>query len=141
MAEKSLVTVVYEILKENHDKGVVEPIAFGSICEEICIRLNMTEDQLKPFASRLYTDMTLDGRFVIKENNTWTLREYEKYADVHIDMNSVYTEEELESDERQEDSEDELDASNGDEDSEHYEDNYEQDDVVESDEDPDDNNN
>lgn len=40
--------------------------------------------------AQFYTALTNDGRFVIKEGNTWALREHEAFADVHIDMNEAY---------------------------------------------------
>ena len=89
------------------------PISFGDLLtatgEEVGID---TEDELIKIASRFYTDLTLDGRFVIKENNTWTLREHELFANVHIDMNEVYQDDEdSEKEEGEENSEEGSDSS------------------------------
>ena len=91
MSEKSLVTTAYELMSEAYDRGDRAPKPFLELCSEICDRLGLSEEEFTRLVSRFYTDLTLDGRFVIKENNKWTLREHEKYKDVHIDMNDVYS--------------------------------------------------
>lgn len=144
MVDKSLVNVAYEILSEDYNSGNKEPKAFLQLCSEICDRIGMTEEEFMKLVSRFYTDLTLDGRFVIKENNTWTLREHELYKNVHIDMNKVYSIDEFEEDDEKkdentdEDDEDESDSY----DEEKEENNYEEDDTVESgmDDDNDENN-
>ena len=144
MVDKSLVNVAYEILSEDYNSGNKEPKPFLQLCSEICDRIGMTEEEFMKLVSRFYTDLTLDGRFVIKENNTWTLREHELYKNVHIDMNKVYSIDEFEEDDEKkdentdEDDEDECDSY----DEEKEENNYEEDDTVESgmDDDNDENN-
>lgn len=139
MAEKSLVNVAYQILSEDYNSGKQEPKKFLELCSEICDRLGMTEEEFMKVVSRFYTDLTLDGRFVIKENNTWFLREHELYKNVHIDMNKVY---DLE-DETDEDGKKDDDAEDSDSFEEKEEDNYEDGDTIESgtDDDSDDENN
>lgn len=139
MAEKSLVNVAYQILSEDYNSGKTEPKKFLELCSEICDRLGMTEEEFMKVVSRFYTDLTLDGRFVIKENNTWVLREHELYKNVHIDMNKVYDlEEENDEDGKKDDDSDDSDSFE-----EKEEDNYEDGDTIESgtDDDSDDDNN
>lgn len=140
MAETSLVNVAYEILSEDYNNGNKEPKKFLELCSEICDRLGMTEQEFMKVVSRFYTDLTLDGRFVIKENNTWVLREHELYKNVHIDMNKVY---DLEEDTDEENKKDDDDNDDIDSFEEKEEDNYEDGDVIESstDDDSDDDNN
>ena len=76
MSEKSLVTTAYELMSEAYDRGDRAPKPFLELCSEICDRLGLSEEEFTRLVSRFYTDLTLDGRFVIKENNTWTLREH-----------------------------------------------------------------
>ena len=134
MSEKSLVTTAYELMSEAYDRGDRAPKPFLELCSEICDRLGLSEEEFTRLVSRFYTDLTLDGRFVIKENNTWTLREHEKYKDVHIDMNDVYSmdeDKELEEDgEENEGEEEEKEDSN-----------YEEDDSIVTDDDDSDENN
>ncbi len=138
MTEKSLVNVAYQILSEDYNSGKTEPKKFLELCSEICDRLGMTEEEFMKVVSRFYTDLTLDGRFVIKENNTWFLREHELYKNVHIDMNKVYDFEEETDDDSKKDDVDDSDSF-----SEKEEDNYEDGDTIESgtDDDNDDDNN
>lgn len=93
MTNKSLINTAYDVLTQKYaaEGAAFTPIAFGELLTQVGAELGMeSEEQLLKIASRFYTDLTLDGRFVIKENNTWSLREHEKFADVHIDMNDVY---------------------------------------------------
>ena len=91
MSDKSLVNAAYEVLTERYEKlQKSEGMPFGELCAEISERVGMSLDEMMDHVSRFYTDMTLDGRFVIKNNNQWVLREHEKYEDVHLDMNQFY---------------------------------------------------
>lgn len=91
MAKKSLADAAYEVLTEAYNQGEKSAIPFVQICEGVCEKLEISEGEFLKIASRFYTDLTLDGRFVVKENNTWTLREHELYKNVHIDMNDAYS--------------------------------------------------
>jgi DNA-directed RNA polymerase subunit delta len=97
MAEKrSYVDVAYDVMtkaySDNGNKSVA--MKFPELLVQVGNEMGITGDkELLAIASRFYTALTMDGRFVIKENNTWVLREHEKYENVHIDMNDVYDEE------------------------------------------------
>ncbi len=139
MVEKSLVSVAYEILSEDYNNGKTDPKPFLELCSEICSRVNLTEEEFMKLVSRFYTDLTLDGRFVIKENNTWVLREHVKYKELHTDMNKAYSdlvdEDELDENDRKrtdENGEDIEDSDLSDDSDENDEDNYGSDDKVES---------
>lgn len=95
MANKSLMNIAYEVLTQayldNGNKSV--PMNFGDLLLAVGKEAGMEDErELEKIASRFYTDLTLDGRFVIKGENTWVLREHELYKDVHIDMNDAYKE-------------------------------------------------
>ena len=138
MSEKSLVTTAYELMSEAYDRGDRAPKPFLELCSEICDRLGLSEEEFTRLVSRFYTDLTLDGRFVIKENNTWTLREHEKYKDVHIDMNDVYSmDDDLEEDKKSEEDGEENEG----EEEEKEDSNYEEDDSIVTDDDDSDENN
>lgn len=94
MANLSYVDCAYSVLtkayKENGNKSI--PMAFPDLLMATGELLGNTDEKtLMEVASKFYTALTTDGRFVIKENNTWVLREHELFADVHIDMNEVYS--------------------------------------------------
>ncbi len=94
MSKTSLVQAAYEKLNSRYEAegSSFKPVAFAELLQEVGAEIGLTdENELIDRASRFYTDLTLDGRFVIKENNTWALREHEKFEDIHIDMNEVYS--------------------------------------------------
>lgn len=97
MAKKSMIETAYEIIKERNDK-----ISFQELCQEVCKRLGMTEEELGAKAGSFYTSLTLDGRLITLGNNVWDLRNRYKFEQVHIDMNDVYTEEPEDSEEGEE---------------------------------------
>ena len=112
MAEsKSLVDIAYDVLKKEYEeKNASVPMPFGELLIAVGKVLETTdENHLIDLASRFYTALTTDGRFVIKENNTWVLREHELYENVHIDMNDVYSDEPAEDELGSESEDKELD--------------------------------
>lgn len=121
---KSLVDIAYDVLRQEYEeKNSSVPMPFGELLLAVGKVLGMTdENRLIDLASRFYTALTTDGRFVIKENNTWVLREHELYENVHIDMNDVYSDEpaedELGSESEDKDLENEGDDEEDDEDNE-----------------------
>ncbi len=90
---KSLIDLAYEVLTESYSKnGENVPMGFATLLTEVGKKAGITdENRLSSICSRFYTALTTDGRFVIKENNTWVLREHELFENVHIDMNDVYS--------------------------------------------------
>ena len=89
----SYVDLAYEILLSRYTtlKDGFTPMSFNELLDKVAEKRNSTEDEKKENASRFYTALTVDGRFVIKENNTWVLKEKELYENVHIDMNGAYS--------------------------------------------------
>lgn len=115
MEKKSLVSTAYDVLTKRYDELGNQPMKFEELLLKVGEELSITkEEELIDIASRFYTDLTLDGRFVIKENNTWVLKEHELYDDIHIDMNEVYSLENYEEDEETK----EKKSEDGDEDGE-----------------------
>lgn len=95
MADKiSLVDGAYEVLEKAFDANGKKsvPMAFGDLLLAVGKEVGITDEaKLLDVASKFYTALTLDGRFAIKENNTWVLREHEKFENVNIDMNDLYS--------------------------------------------------
>ena len=91
---KSLVDLAYDVRTDIYAKEGKDfkPVAFADLLKKVGSLRGITdENELIECASHFYTELTLDGRFVIRENNTWSLREHEKYADSHIDRNDAYS--------------------------------------------------
>lgn len=112
MPKKSLVDTAYDVLTKRYAEmgKKFTPIPFSDLTLSVGEELGYESDEeLLKIASRFYTELTLDGRFVIKGNNTWVLREHELYANVHIDMNEVYSLDEYQPDEDEKKKSDEGD--------------------------------
>lgn len=128
MSKQSYVEVAYEVLTEVYDSaptvnGKKEnyALAFGELAGLVCERMGITnQDDMLKIASKFYTALTLDGRFVLREDNTWVLREHELFDTVHIDMNSVYSEDD---DDKENEDEDIDENSDRNEDSDDYDEN------------------
>ena len=93
--------IAFEFLKNNKDA-----IPFKDLWEGVKTELGYDEVMAKRKKSQFYTDLSLDGRFVSLENNTWNLKTHCKYDDVAV------KEEEYEDDaddEDEESSEEEID--------------------------------
>ena len=106
MANKiSYVDQAYEILLSRYAtmKDSFSPMPFNELLDSVAEKVKSTEEEKKENAARFYTALTVDGRFVIKENNTWVLKEKELFENVHIDMNGAYSDVENEEKELLED--------------------------------------
>ncbi len=114
---KSLVESAYDVLSRRYDeKKESVPMAFSDLLLAVGQDIGMTdENDLIEIASKFYTALTVDGRFVIRENNTWVLRDHELFSNIHIDMNAVYVDDEEEEKEESEDVEEGIEAEEGEE--------------------------
>lgn len=80
------------------------PLSFADLYSLVALELEMTEEEKASHIGALYTDLTLDGRFVALTDNTWDLRSRHTYEKVHIDVNDVYSDvEETEEDKEEQD--------------------------------------
>lgn len=102
MVRKSMLDCAYEILK-NSDK----PISFKELVELVSKELEMSKEEVDARISQFYTNLSLDGRFVVLQDNYWELRERVPFEKVHIDMNDAYNDVE-EAEEDEDDKEKEL---------------------------------
>ena len=114
MFKRSMIEVASEIL--TNKKG---SLSFNELWKKTSSMLEMSEEEKQEYVSRFYTDLSIDSRFVLLEDNFWDLRENHEFSKIHIDMNEAYSEldeeekelvgdEEIE-DESDEDSEEEED--------------------------------
>ena len=100
MENKSMLTVAYEILKNSNS-----PVEFTKLVEMVGEQLGINQETLKSKIAQFYTNLSLDGRFVVLSDNYWELRERVPFEKVHIDMNDAYidADEEEDSDEKEKD--------------------------------------
>lgn len=98
--EKSNLDVAFELVSRKKN-----PVVFSKLWEEVSQIQGLGEEEAKKRASKFYTALSLDGRFITLGDNTWDLRSRYTFDKVHIDMNEVYTDEadEVEDEDRSED--------------------------------------
>lgn len=91
--QKSMRDIAFELLSKK-----TKPVAFNKLWKEVSEILGLSEEETSNKIGTFYTHITLDGRFVLLENNTWDLRNRHKYEEIKIDMNALYIEEDDDSD-------------------------------------------
>lgn len=84
MAKISTLQCAYDYLKEQACGK-----SFNEIWEHVSNTLEIENPDEK--VSSFYTNLTLDGRFVLLKNNTWKLREQCGYNEYHIPMEKYYS--------------------------------------------------
>lgn len=124
--EKSNLDVAFELVSRKKN-----PVVFSKLWEEVSQIQGLSEEEAKKRASKFYTALSLDGRFITLGDNTWDLRSRYTFDKVHIDMNEVYSDEadEVEDEDRSEDDyfideEDEESEDEEDDDEEHSSEDY-----------------
>ena len=100
MFKRSMVEVGYELLLKKQS-----PQKFSKLWSETSEILGLDASEVENYISDFYTNLTLDERFVLLEDNTWDLRERQSFDKVHIDMNDIYSEIDEEEKELKEDEE------------------------------------
>lgn len=73
LLEESLIDLAYAILEEKKS-----PIPFLELMREIQTLLGLSEEEIKERLVQFYTDLNIDGRFLLNNDNTWGLREWYK---------------------------------------------------------------
>lgn len=71
LIEESFVDLTYALLAETH-----ETKTYPEIVEEIEKLLELSKEDMKARLVQFYTDMNIDGRFLILGENRWGLREW-----------------------------------------------------------------
>ena len=83
--QKSMKDIAFELLSKKKN-----PVAFNKLWKEVTEVLGLTDEEAASRIGTFYTHITLDGRFVLLENNTWDLRSRQKSEKWKIDMNALY---------------------------------------------------
>ncbi|MCI2068743.1 MAG: DNA-directed RNA polymerase subunit delta [Bacilli bacterium] len=133
MAE-SMLDVAFKVLTEKKAS-----MSFFDLINEVSKRLGFSEDEKKSKMSQFYTNLSIDGRFVVLADNCWDLRDRVPFEQVHIDMNEAYNDkvdddEEEEGDEEESDGDEKLKELGEDVDENATDDAYEEDDDASEDE-------
>ena len=92
---RSMLDIAYDALKNSK-----EPLSFKDLVAAVAKENGLSEEETKKKLAQFYTNLSIDGRFVVLSDNFWDLRERVPFAKAHIDMNEAYNDpEEEESDE------------------------------------------
>ena len=102
-SKRSMVDEAYNYLKElqaeakrTNPNGPIDiAIDFQSLYDEVIRRLGVKQTEAITKTGVFYTNLTLDGRFVILANYKWDLRENQK-SDVNKDIKQFYLEDDAE---------------------------------------------
>jgi DNA-directed RNA polymerase subunit delta len=85
--QKSMRDVAFELLSKKKN-----PVAFNKLWKEVAEVLGLTEEEATAKIGTFYTHITLDGRFILLQNNTWDLKSRHCESEWKIDMNELYKE-------------------------------------------------
>ncbi len=84
--ENSMCNVAYDILKEVNEK-----VSFNALWETVCHKLGIEGEDKVNLISNFYTQLTLDGRFMVLEGNYWDLRANHTFDEFAEDSYDFYT--------------------------------------------------
>lgn len=73
LAEESLIDLAYAILEESKT-----PIVFADLLKAIQNLNGLSDEEIQNRLVQFYTDMNIDGRFLLNHENAWGLREWYK---------------------------------------------------------------
>lgn len=104
MVAKSSLQVAYELLLRTKAE-----VTFDEIWDYVCEQLNYTDEQKISKKARFYTNISLDGRFVLLGDSKWDLRSNLMFDKVHIDMQAVYADAEEKDIDEDDDDEEKVD--------------------------------
>ena len=102
MKEGSMIDAAIAALEKSK-----EPLKFAELWREVKLTLDISEAEEADRIGHFYTDISLNGKFVVLADNTWDLRSRHTYDKVHIDVKYVYTDVEEDSGQDAEDIEEE----------------------------------
>lgn len=99
----SYADIAYELLKTDK-KTKTTPVLFG----EVCKLLNISEDNMMDMIGDFYTTLTTDKRFMLTEDASWDLKEFNKVSTIIDEDDDIEDEPEEEEDASEEETEDEA---------------------------------
>ena len=71
IAEKSMVDITYDLLKE---KG--EPMLYQDIMKQVATKKGFSQSETENMIAQLYTEVNIDGRFICVGRNLWGLKSW-----------------------------------------------------------------
>lgn len=81
---KSMIETAYQVLSEH--EGIMP---FVEVWEKVSSLMGFTPTQAKDNIAQLYTDLSMDGRFLNMSGNTWDLRSRHKLSESVTDTSTI----------------------------------------------------
>ncbi len=81
---KSMIETAYQVLSEQ--KGA---IPFVDLWKQVSERMGFTPSQAEDNIAQLYTDLSMDGRFLNMTGNQWDLRSRHTYSESVTDTSTI----------------------------------------------------
>ncbi|MCR6098585.1 DNA-directed RNA polymerase subunit delta [Salipaludibacillus agaradhaerens] len=88
LEETSMLQIAYELLLEEK-----KPIDYHALLKQVGDVKDMTEEQLNKRISHLYTEMSIDGRFVNIGDSRWGLRSWYPFDQTEEELSQTATKE------------------------------------------------
>ena len=111
MTSKSLTDYAFDVLSESKQESMTFQDLFKAVLEKAG-DTNLDEQEVKKLLAKLYTQLSIDGRFAILKDSTWGIRSRFSFEKTYIDTTEAYLEEEIpEEDRDQEEVEEEKEES------------------------------
>lgn len=88
MQEKSLLEYAYDVMLASK-----EPMSFKDLFDKALelSGIELSQSEIRTKMSKLYTQLSLDGRFAILTDNLWDLSARHKFSERHIEMEDAYS--------------------------------------------------
>ena len=81
---KSMVETAYQVLQKHEGS-----IPFVQLWTEVSKEMGFTPSQAEDNIAQLYTDLSMDGRFLNMSGNTWDLRSRHTYLESVTDTSEI----------------------------------------------------
>jgi len=98
MSNKSFLDYAYDVIVSSK-----EPVPFKELFEKV-VKLSgrtLSSDEVKSEMAKLYTRLSMDGRFACFNGNNWDLRSKHEYKDSYVDLSQFSSEDDESGDEEE----------------------------------------
>lgn len=101
---KSMLDIAFDYFNQKNDV-----VRFNEVWEHVKKELNLSDEEANKKIAKFYTNLSIDGRFVILSDDIWDLKSNHSFDEVHRDMGEVYSiEESNASDDSEDDNDDDI---------------------------------
>ena len=78
---KALIDIAYDVLSSKK-----RPLAFKDLWLKVASQAELSQEEASEQLGRFYSDMSLDSRFVQKDENKWDLKKRYKFAETFVEL-------------------------------------------------------